>query len=447
MHTGNSSKPSNELAAEPVARRTRVQQIRGVTAQTFESLQVRDFRVLWFGFLGSWMAMQMQQVARGYLAYKLTGNALSLGLVTLAMGVPRIFLSPVGGVIADRFPKRTVLLWTQAVLGLTALFAAILVSTHVITITWLLAIGFIQGTAFALNMPARQAYLPQIVGKGNQLANAIALNTAGMNLTRVVGPAVAGVMIAIPFINVSGVYFVFAACYLWVWWSIFRVENPGIVAGTRRNVRSSLVDGFAYIRQRRLLLVLMSLGFVPLAIGMPYTSLMPVVALGSLNIGSTGLGMLLTVAGVGALTGTLLIAYLSSYERKGMLQLILGIIFGASLFAFAFGVYEHHLWVALPFLFLTGLAGDSYMALNSTLIMMNTDEAVYGRVMGVYMVSQSIRPITVLPISAIADAIGTPLTLMFSGLTCFSFVGCLSVLLPGYRHIGEKPVEAMAAAD
>lgn len=446
MLIGGGEDSSNRMGVDS-PRLVGISRLRGVAGQTFESLQVRDFRVLWFGFLGSWMAMQMQQVARGYLAYKLTGNALSLGIVTLAMGLPRIFLSPLGGVVADRFPKRTVLLWTQAALGFTALFAAVLVATHVITLTWLFVIGLIQGTAFALNMPARQAYLPQIVGKGNQLANAIALNTAGMNLMRVVGPAIAGVMIAIPFINVAGVYFVFAACYVWVWWSVFRVENPGIVAGARRNVRSSLVDGFAYIRRHRILVVLMSLGFVPLAIGMPYTSLMPVVALGSLHIGSTGLGLLLTVAGVGALTGTLLIAYLSSFERKGMLQLMLGVLFGAALFGFAFSVFEHQLFIALPFLFVTGMAGDSYMALNSTLIMMNTDEAVYGRVMGVYMVSQSIRPLTVLPISAIADAIGTPLTLMFSGVTCFSFVGSLSVLLPSYRHMGEKPKPAIAPAD
>ena len=126
--------------------------MRAVAVQTFQSLEVPDFRILWFGFMGSWMAMQMQQVARGYLAYKLTGNALSLGLVTLAMGIPRIFLSPLGGVIADRFPKRTVLLWTQAGLGLTALCAAILVSTHLINIQLLMIIGLVQGTAFALNI-------------------------------------------------------------------------------------------------------------------------------------------------------------------------------------------------------------------------------------------------------------------------------------------------------
>lgn len=415
------------------------EKLSGAAHQTFESLQFRDFRILWWGFMGSWFAMQLQQVARGYLAYELTGNALSLGLVTMAMGLPRIFLSPVGGVVADRFAKRTVLLWTQAFLGITALFAAFLVAFHLITIPLLMVIGFLQGSAFAINMPARQAYLPQIVGKGDSLANAIALNTAGMNLMRVIGPAVAGILIAIPFINVGGVYFVFAACYLWVWWSVFRVENPGASVMARRGVGKSLVDGFSYVGQHKLLLVLISLGFVPLAIGMPYLSLMPVVALGSLHIGSTGLGYLLTVAGVGALCGTLIMAYLSRYPRKGALQLGLGIMFGVCLFGFAFWVYRGNLLGALPFLFLTGFAGDSYMALNSTLIMLATDEAVYGRVMGVYMVSQSIRPLTVLPISALADAIGTAVTLMGAGGICAVFVGGLAALYPGYRAIGRQP--------
>lgn len=446
MYLGRSSESSaRQREVEP--RSGTVARFRRAAHQTFQSLDVRDFRILWFGFMGSWMAMQMQQVARGYLAYQLTGNALSIGLVTMSMGLPRIFLSPVGGVFADRFSKRSVLLWTQAALGLTALVTAIMVATDVISIAWLMVLGLVQGAAFAVNMPARQAYLPQIVGRGDSLANAIALNTAGMNLTRVVGPAIAGLLIAVSFINLSGVYFIVAACYIWVWWSVYKVENPGIAAGARRSVRGSLLDGFVYIRGRRLLLVLMSLGFVPLAIGMPYTSLMPVIAIGNLHMGSSGLGFLLTVAGVGALVGTLVVAYISSYQRKGMLQLILGMVFGLSLFGFAFSVYEGSLLAALPFLFLTGMAGDSYQALNSTLIMLNTDEAVYGRVMGVYMVSQSIRPLSVLPISALADAIGTPETLIFGGLICFAFVGSLSIFLPGYRNIGERPAVASVSAD
>lgn len=415
-----------------------IDRVRAAGEQTFASLAVRDFRVLWFGFMGSWMAMQMQQVARGVLAYQITGNAFSLGLVTLAMGLPRIVLSPLGGVVADRFAKRTVLLWTQCALGLISLWGAIMVAAGWMTIDWLVVLGLMQGSAFALNMPARQAYIPQIVGRGDGLANAIALNTAGMNLTRVVGPAIAGLLIAVSFVNIAGVYFLVALCYIWVWASIYRVEERGeSKMGQRAGVRGSLTDGFRYIARHHTLLVLISLGFVPLAIGMPYLSLMPVIALGNLDIGSGGLGFLLTIAGIGALCGTLVIAYLAHYEHKRQLQLVLGVLFGLSLLGFAFFVLRGELLLALPFLFVTGMTGDAYQALNSTLIMMNTDEAVYGRVMGVYMVAQSIRPITVLPISAIADAIGTPLTLMFSGGFCAAFVGGLAAFYPGYRRISE----------
>jgi MFS family permease len=405
-------------------------------SRTFDSLSEPDFRILWFGFMGSWFAMQMQQVARGYLAYELTGNALSLGLVTLAMGLPRIVLSPVGGVLADRFTKRSVLLYTQAALGLIALFQALLLSFHLMTIDWLIFAGFFQGAAFSFMMPARQAYLPAVVGKGDKLANALALNNAGMNLTRVLGPSFAGVLIAIPFINVPGIFYLIAVCYLWVWWSVYRVNNPGNPEGVRRSMGRSIGDGFAYIFKRPELVALMSLGFVPLAIGMPYISLMPVVALHDLNVGSVGLGLLLSVGGIGSLCGTLAVAYFSNYPRKAFMQQVLGIIFGVVLAAFGFFAWHGMVLAALPCLFITGMAGDAYMALNSTLIMVKTEPGVYGRVMGVYMMAQSIRPITVLPISAIADAIGTSLTLTICGAVCGAFVFAVAALYPGYRQIG-----------
>lgn len=418
--------------------------VSAVFHRTFESLSVRDFRVLWIGFLGSWLAMQVQQVARGYLAYRMTGNALSLGLVTLAMGLPRIVLSPVGGVLADRFEKRAVLLWTQAGLGIFALAAAIQLAMGLMTLNWLIFYGFLQGIAFAFNQPARQAYLPQVVGKGNSLANAMALNNAGMNLTRVAGPAIAGLLIAVPFINVTGAFFAIAVCYIWVFVSVYQVENRGVPAMARGSITDSLGGGFAYVARRPLLIALMSLGFIPLAIGMPYISLMPVIALGNLQFGSVGLGLLLTVSGVGALLGTLTIAYLANFGRKGALQLALGVIFGVALAGFAFSVREHSMLFALPCLFITGTAGDAYMALNSTLIMMSTDEAVYGRVMGVYMVAQSIRPITVLPISALADVIGTPLTLLGAGGFVAAFVAAVATFYPGYRRIGSEHAGAAA---
>lgn len=400
------------------------------------ALSESDFRILWLGFMGSWFALQMQQVARGYLAYQLTGNALAIGMVTLAMGLPRIVLSPIGGVLADRFTKRTVLLYTQAALGLIALFQALLLSFHLMTIEWLIVAGFFQGAAFSFNLPARQAYLPAVVGKGDKLANALALNNAGMNLTRVLGPSIAGVLIAIPFVEVQGIFYLIALCYLWVWWSIYRVQNPGRAEGQPRGVGRSIRDGFAYIVARPQLLALVSLGFIPLAIGLPYISLMPVVALHDLNIGSVGLGILLSAGGIGSLVGTLAVAYLATYPRKAFLQQITGVIFGVALMGFGFFAWHGMLWPAIPCLFVTGMCGDAYMALNSTLIMMNTDPGVYGRVMGVYMMAQSIRPVTVLPISAIADAIGTSVTLLGCGAVCAAFVFLVATLYPGYRQIG-----------
>lgn len=395
--------------------------------------------------MGSWFALQMQQVARGYLAYELTGNALALGLVTLAMGLPRIILSPVGGVLADRFTKRSVLLYTQAALGFIALFQALLLSFHLMTIEWLIFAGFLQGTAFAFNMPARQAYLPAVVGTGPKLANALALNNAGMNLTRVMGPAIAGALIAIPFVDVPGIFYIIALSYIWVWWSVYRVRNPGRAEDTRRSVRRSLGEGFEYVFKRPQLLALMSLGFVPLAIGMPYISLMPVVALHDLQIGSVGLGLLLSAGGIGSLCGTLSVAYFSNYPRKAFLQQILGVAFGITLVGFGFFALKGLLLPALPCLFIAGMCGDAYMALNSTLIMTTTEPRVYGRVMGVYMMAQSVRPITVLPISAIADAVGTSLTILGCGAVCAVFVFAVAALYPGYRQIGAQESSEVAA--
>lgn len=431
VHTGESAAPAVGL------RQRTATSIRGAASRTFQSLEVRDFRTLWLGFMGSWVAMQMQQVARGYLAYQLSGNALGLGFVTLAMGLPRIVLSPYGGVLADRYSKRTVLLWTQAALSLFALAQALLLAAHMMTIEWLVVFGFFQGAAFSFNMPARQAYLPAIMGRGSGLANAIALNSAGMNLTRVAGPSVAGLLIALPFFGVEGAFFVVAACYVWVWWSVYRVENPGKPEGARRGAGRSIWDGFRYVMRQPGLFALMTLGFVPLAIGMPYISLMPVVAVHDLAVGPTGLGVLLSIAGVGSLVGTLMVAYLARYPHKARLQLAFGLVFGLSLLAFALSIRQGQFLATIPWLFVVGISGDAYMALNSSLIMLNTGPGVYGRVMGVYMTFQSIRPLSVLPISGLADAVGTSLTFILAGSVVAVFVLGVATLYPGYRRIGE----------
>lgn len=416
-------------------------------SNTFESLKIRDFRVLWFGFMGSWTGMQFQQVARGYLAYRLTGSAFAIGIVTLATGLPRIILSPIGGYLADRFKKRDVIIAASVPMTVLSLATGVLYVDHLLTITWLVILGFFQGICFGFLMPARQSYAPQVVGTGHLLPNAVALNNAGMNMTRVAGPAVAGLLIATPHFGLGGTFFAIAVCWVWVTLSALRVENHGLPSGPRKRMGESVKEGFSYVRRMPGLLVLMSLGFVPLALGMPYLNLMPAVADGPLHGGSTLLGVLLSIGGVGSLVGTLLVASFARYPKKATLQLVLGVSFGLSLVGFSLFVQLNELALAIPFLFLAGMAGDAYQALNSSLIMMSTEPGQYGRVMGVYMVAQSIRPISVMPVSLVADEIGTPLTLLVAGAIVAMFVAGVAALYPAYRQIGRPATPMMDEPD
>lgn len=411
---------------------------RKFAGQTFNSLAAPDYRMLWLGFMGSWMAMQLQQTARGYLAYTLTNSPLALGLVTLSMGIPRMVLSPLGGVLADRMTKRDVLALTQTANAIIAIAAAVLIQIGWINIVWLIALGFLQGTAFSLNQPVRQAYIPETVGEStDKLANAIALNNAGMNMMRIIGPSVAGLLMGLAFFGVKGVFFMVAVCYLWAAWTVSHIKVAGRppTDNKKKTVGKDIFTGFAQVFQNPKLAALMSLGFMPLAIGMPYQNLMPVFAVGILKVGAVGLGTLLTTAGVGGLIGTLLVAYLSAYPRKSTLQLVLGVVFGLSLTGFAFFAHLRVLVLVYPLVFIVGLSGGAYMAINSTLVMTNIDRSVYGRVMGVYMLIQSIRPVTVLPVSALAEHFGTDVVVGVSGVVVTLFVLGVATLYPAYRQI------------
>jgi MFS family permease len=411
-------------------------QTRHGLSRTFASLGIRDYRVLWLGLIGMWLGLQFQQVARGYLAYKLTGSALALGLVLLSVGIPRILFSLVGGALADRMPKRDLLLITMAGLVIGPVVTGILVQTGVITIWELIAIGVFQGTLFTFSLPVRQAFIPELVGQ-ERLANAISLNSAGMTATRVIGPAIGGLLISVPWVGISGTFYLVGVAYLWLLWFTARISKRGMPLNRRRrSMGADIRAGLGYIRRQHALLILLTLGFIPVALGMPYQSLMPVFAVSVLHSGATGLGFLLAASGVGAVLGTLLVATLSDSPHKATLQLVMGLVFGVSLVAFAFVAAWGSFIFALATLVVAGLSGDAYLALNSTLIMTHTDAALYGRVQSVYFLTQSVRPLAVLPLGAIVDAIGAPLTQGIAGAALTVFVLALVLSYPQYRQIG-----------
>lgn len=378
------------------------------------------------------LALQMGQVTNGYLVFDLTGSATAVGVVTLGFGVPMLFLSLVGGVVADRFPKRRILIVSQILTSSVALVFALLVLIGRIEV-WMMALGaLVMGTSFAFNMPARQAYIAEIVSR-DHLTNAVALNNTGMNFARVIGPSIAGALIGVAFIGIGGVYLIMAAMYLVVMANLLRLPDVRVADGaTDRSGLGSMIDGLRYIRGSQELSALLILAFVPVALGMPFQALMPVFAKDVFGVGARGLGLLLMLNGAGALIGSLVVASLGNARRRALLQMGMGIAFGLALALFAFA---QSLPVAVVTLVIIGAVSAGYLALNATIIMDKVDQAYRGRVMSVYLMTFSLMPLMVVPLGALSDAFGAPLAVGASGLLLAAVVLGYGLLHPTYRHI------------
>ena len=403
---------------------------------------MRDYRIMWLGMLAAFVAMQMQMIAQGYLAYHLTGSATVLGLVGMASGLPQLALGLVGGVVADRVPKRRLLVTTQTCTGLIALATAVLLHSGHIQVWHLYALGMAQGSVFAFNMPARQAFIPQVVGQ-HHLMNAAALNTSGMNFTRSFGPALAGMLIAAPLVGLRGVFYVIAACYVLVVISLLRISVPGAPLARERpgSPLADLRDGVRYVVTDGALRMLLALAFIVTCLGMPYQTFLPVFAGPKvLDIGATGLGLLSAAVGIGALTGSLVVASLVGMRRRALVQLLMGAGFGLSLVLF--GLARAPL-PAMLVLIAVGLTANFFMSLNNTMLMARAEPRYYGRVMSVYMLSWSSMPLASVPLGRSADAIGAPATVALAGAAITLIVTAAAVLAPRYRR-SESAAPAVA---
>ncbi|HEX5166140.1 MAG TPA: MFS transporter [Thermomicrobiales bacterium] len=397
----------------------------------FTALEERDFRNLWVGMLPGTLAMQMGMVTTGWVAYDISESATSVGFVSLGSGIPMLTLGLFGGVVADRFPKRRTLLMTQSLIGTAAAICAVLVLTGIVEIWHLMAISAMQGVGFAFNMPSRQAFVAQLISR-ERLMNAIALNNAGMNFARVIGPTLAGLFIAV--IGPGEVYVVMALMYAFVVYSLTRIPQSGAPVGNHRPPPlKSLADGLGYVRSNGVVFTLLVLAFAPVLLGMPYQQLMPVFAEDVFGVGASGLGLLLSFNGIGALVGSLGIAGISNgFRRRGLLQMATGITFGIAVAVFAL---SQSYPIALITLLFAGAASAAFQSLNSTLVMTNSDPAYHGRVMSVYMLTFSAMPLGVVPFGALSDIYGAPITIGIGGILLTCVIAMVGLLHPSYRHI------------
>jgi MFS family permease len=397
------------------------------------ALRYPGFRILWLSLLPGTLGMMMGVVAFGFVAYQLTGSATTLAVVNAGWGLPMVVCSPVAGVVADRFSRRRVLLVTQSVVGLTAVGACLLIASGTVQVWQLLLVTLVQGVAFAFNMPARQALVAELVPR-EELANALAIQNAGLNFNRVAGPAIGGALLTLPAVGPSGVFAVMAALYVVVLLALWRLPaagRPGRVAQaapavrTRSSVLGQLGAGLTYVFGRPDLRRLLLLAFLPLLFGMPYQALMPAIAAQVFEVDAAGLGALLTANGLGALGGSIAVAGMvgaGAASRLARLQYGSGILFGTALTGFAL---MEALLPALVLVAVVGGAAAAYTALNNTLLMGQTPPEYHGRVMGVYMMTFAAMPLSALPAAWVAERVGLSPTLALCGVLSAAVVALL----------------------
>jgi MFS family permease len=398
----------------------------------FPALLERDFRNLWLGMLPGILAIQMYFFTNGYLAFELTGSAKAIGYVSLGFGVPMLLLSLIGGMAADRYSKRTILMISQATIVLMSLVMAFLVISGLIRIWHMVIVSFIMGCAFTFHMPARQSFVAELTSPA-RLVNAIALNGAGLNACRVIGPPLAGWLISKPWMKIGGVYIIMAVMSTVVMLSLFRIADRGAHAEAKNTSQlSAVIDGISYIKGNPILLVLLILSIAPIILGMPHQALMPVFAKKVFDVGPKGLGLLMMASGIGAFAGSLAIAAIRQLLWPGIAQLVLGVLFGLTLAIFAFG---NSFSLGIIMLVIVGVVSSSYLALNATLIMDATDKRYHGRVMSVYMLTFSALPFGNMIMSVFADAYTAPLTVGLGGISLAIVVVMFGLLSPSYRSM------------
>ncbi len=402
----------------------------------FASLGVRDFRMLWTGMLFSMAAMQINIVARSWLAFDMSGSALILGVVAAARSLPQLILAPIGGVAADRFDKRRLLLISQSLLAVLALINAVLVHLGVIEIWQLIVIGLFQGTLNPFTMPTRTAFAPDLVGE-KLIPNALALDSTGRNINRIVAPSIAGIMIAI---NPTIAFYTIAIMYFAAVVTLFQLPSGYRGGAGGKNAFAEMGTGFSYIWNHRQLLALMVMAFIIVILGMPFQQLLPVFQSDVLHVGPRELGFMFTAVGLGAIIGSLVAAYLAESPNIARLQMASAILFGLSLILFGLASWYP---LSLLMLLVVGFASQGYLTLNRMMVIMQTDRALYGRVMSIYMMTWSLVPAALLPIGIIVDQVGVSITVAVSGL----LLAIVTVIISaGFSRIYLRKIPQQAAS-
>lgn len=379
----------------------------------FGALRHRNFRLFLAGQFVSLSGTWMQTIAQGWLVLQLTNSAFQVGLVTTINTLPVLLFTLYGGVVADRVNKRRFLLVLQTLMLLEALALAVLTATGRVTVGWVMALAAVQGVLVAFEIPARQSFLVEMTGR-EDLLTAVALNSSVFNVTRVIGPAVAGVVIAA--IGIATCFFVNAASYLAVLWMLAIMRPPFAGAQATEAVRSTFRDGWRYIRDNPEPRLLTMLTITFSVFGFSFAPMLPVYASQVLGAGATGYGALMSGVGVGAAAAALFVAAMGHrVQREGRVYLF-GTLFGAVLLAASLA---RNFGAALVLLVLAGCAWALTSILTNTLLQTKAPDELRGRVMGFYsFMVVGMAPLGALQAGWISEHLGVRASLALGGAVC-----------------------------
>lgn len=408
----------------------------GLASRTFDSLRDDGFRWYLTAMLGHFASMNMQQLVRGYLVFDLTGSFALLGLMALANATPRLALALIGGVLADRYPKKHMIQASQAANVVITLAIGMLIFANLLRFEHLLASAFVQGSINALAMPSRQSVIPEIVGM-DRLTNAVALNAATRNVVRLVAPAGAGFLLAV--VGAAWVYFLMAGLYLIAVITMSKVPVPdrrgsgaaGRRRGGARGALSDIAAGFRYIAGHSTLMMLLSVHLVIVLFSMPYQRMLPGYVAEVLNAGPQMLGILLSVTAVGSLVGSLFIASLQSRER-GKVLLLSSLVLGLALLVFA---ASQSLWLTAPIMMVIGVVQSIRGSLNQVLIQSNVDDEHRGRVMSIFTMEMGLISFGAFGVGILSATFGVQQTLFATALALVAVVLAVTAFVPRYRRL------------
>ena len=353
----------------------------------FRALSHRNYRLFWIGAFLSNVGTWMQAVAQGWLVLQLTNSPFWLGLDGFMATAPAFVFTLLGGAFADRIDRRRLLLYTQVVAGIAALALASLVATNVVNRWMVLGFSFVTGCCMSLASPSYLALTYDLVGR-EDLANAVALNSTQFQLSRVVGPALAGVAFRVFGIAgcffANGLSFIAVVAALWMVRMDRRSDSDVPAVKERPAILRDIAEGFVYVRNRPRVSSLLLLAAVNSLFGAPYFTLVPIYARDIFHLGETGLALMMGIAGAGAFFGALLVAFLGDFQRKGWFVLGGAIMFGLCITGFAL---SNRLLVSLLFLFGLGFAVVVSVALTNTLLQKLVTDEMRGRVMSMFILS------------------------------------------------------------